>query len=123
MEIVLCGGMRTPFGDFGKSLKDVTLVELGSHAARATLSGAGLAAEKVDQLVWGNVLPVDQEGYLAARAVALKTGLPESSIALNVNRACGSGLQAIISAAEHIGAGHSRVALAGGGENFSRAPY
>ncbi|MGH6942413.1 MAG: thiolase family protein [Hypericibacter sp.] len=119
----MCGGMRTPFGDFGKSLKDVSLVELGNHAARATLNGAGLAAEKVDQLVWGNVLPVDQEGYLAARAVALKAGLLESSIAFNVNRACGSGLQAIISAAEHIGAGHGRVALAGGGENFSRAPY
>ncbi|HWA43909.1 MAG TPA: thiolase family protein [Hypericibacter adhaerens] len=123
MDIVLCGGKRTPFGDFGKSLKDTTLVELGSHAAQATLKGAGLAAEKVDQLVWGNVLPVDQEGYLAARAVALKAGLSESSIALNVNRACGSGIQAIMSAAEHIVAGHSRVALAGGGENFSRAPY
>jgi len=122
-EIVLAGGMRTPFGDFGKSLRDVPLVELGAHAARAAIARCGLKSEAVDHLVWGNVLPVDQEGYLAARAVALKAGLPESSTAMNVNRACGSGLQAIISAAEHIGSGHSSIALAGGGENFSRAPY
>ena len=122
-EIVLAGGMRTPFGDFGKSLRDVPLVELGRHAAVATLERAGLSAEVIDHLVWGNVLPVDQEGFLAARAVALKAGLPESSTALNVNRACGSGLQAVISAAEHIASGHSAIALAGGGENFSRAPY
>lgn len=122
-EIVLVGGMRTPFGDFGKSLRDIPLVQLGAHEARATMAQCGLAAEAVDHLVWGNVLPVDQEGYLAARAVALKAGLAEVSTAMNVNRACGSGLQAIISAAEHIGSGHSAVALAGGGENFSRAPY
>lgn len=122
-EIVLAGGMRTPFGDFGKSLRDVPLVELGRHAAVATLERAGLSAEVIDHLVWGNVLPVDQEGFLAARAVALKAGLPETSTALNVNRACGSGLQAVISAAEHIASGHSAIALAGGGENFSRAPY
>lgn len=122
-EIVLAGGMRTPFGDFGKSLRDVPLVELGRHAAVAALERAGISAEVVDHLVWGNVLPVDQEGFLAARAVALKAGLPETSTALNVNRACGSGLQAVISAAEHIASGHSAIALAGGGENFSRAPY
>lgn len=122
-EIVLAGGKRTPFGDFGKSLRDVPLVELGSHAASATMQGAGMPPEKVDHLVWGNVLPVDQEGYLAARAVALKSGLAEHSIAMNVSRACGSGLQAVVSAAEHIGSGHSSIALAGGGENFSRAHY
>lgn len=122
-EIVLVGGMRTPFGDFGKSLRDVPLADLGAHAARATVSQSGLPAESVDHLVWGNVLPVDQEGYLAARAVALKAGLREAATAMNVNRACGSGLQAIISAGEHILSGHSAVALAGGGENFSRAPY
>jgi acetyl-CoA C-acetyltransferase len=122
-EIVLAGGMRTPFGDFGKSLRDVSLVELGAHAATATLQQAGLGAEVVDHLVWGNVLPVDQEGYLAARAVALKSGMAETSSAMNVSRACGSGLQAIVSAAEHVCTGHSNIALAGGAENFSRAPH
>lgn len=122
-QIVIAGGRRTPFGDFGKSLRDIPLVDLGAHAARATIEDLGANPKDIDHLVWGNVLPVDQEGYLAARAVALKAGLTDTSTALNVNRACGSGLQAIISAAEHIAAGQSRLALAGGGENFSRAPY
>ena len=122
-EIILAGGMRTPFGNFGKSLKDIPLADLGIHATKACLEKAGLDAERVDHLVWGNVLPVDQEGYLAARYIAIKAGLPEESAALNVNRACGSGTQAIISAAQQIMSGHSEVAVAGGGENFSRAPF
>ena len=122
-EIILAGGMRTPFGDFGKSLEDIPLADLGIHATKACLEKAGLNAEHVDHLVWGNVLPVDQEGYLAARYIAIKAGLPEESAALNVNRACGSGTQAIISAAQQIMSGHSEVAVAGGGENFSRAPF
>ena len=122
-EIILAGGMRTPFGDFGKSLKDIPLADMGIHATKACLEKAGLDAEHVDHLVWGNVLPVDQEGYLAARYIAIKAGLPEESAALNVNRACGSGTQAIISAAQQIMSGHSEVAVAGGGENFSRAPF
>ena len=122
-EIILAGGMRTPFGDFGKSLKDIPLADLGIHATKACLEKAVLDAEHVDHLVWGNVLPVDQEGYLAARYIAIKAGLPEESAALNVNRACGSGTQAIISAAQQIMSGHSEVAVAGGGENFSRAPF
>ena len=67
-EIVLTGGMRTPFGDVGKSLNDTPLAALGIHAARPCLERADLDAEHVEHLVWGNVLPVDQEGYLAARA-------------------------------------------------------
>ena len=122
-EIILAGGMRTPFGDFGKSLEDIPLADLGIHATRACLEKSRLDAEHVDHLVWGNVLPVDQEGYLAARYIAIKAGLPEESAALNVNRACGSGTQAIISAAQQIMSGHSEVAVAGGGENFSRAPF
>ena len=122
-EIILAGGMRTPFGDFGKSLKDIPLADLGIHATKACLEKAGIGAERVDHLVWGNVLPVDQEGYLAARYIAIKAGLPEESAALNVNRACGSGTQAIISAAQQIMSGHSEIAVAGGGENFSRAPF
>ena len=122
-EIILAGGMRTPFGDFGKSLRDIPLADLGIHATKACLRQAGLDAAHVDHLVWGNVLPVDQEGYLAARYIAIKAGLPEESAALNVNRACGSGTQAIISAAQQIMTGHGEIAVAGGGENFSRAPF
>lgn len=122
-EIVLAGGMRTPFGDYGKSLKDVPMVDLGVHAAGACLEKAGIGADKMDHLVWGNVLPVDHDGYFASRAIALKVGMPEHSAALNVSRACGSGTQAILTAAEQIISGHGRIALAGGGENFSRGPY
>lgn len=123
VEVVLAGGMRTPFGDFGKSLKDVPLTTLGAHAARACLAKAGLAASEVDHIVWGNVLPVDHDGYFGGRAIALAVGMPVESAALNVSRACGSGSQAILSAAEQILSGHSSVALAGGGESFSRGPY
>jgi acetyl-CoA acetyltransferase family protein len=122
-EIVLAGGARTPFGDFGKSLREVPLTVLGTHAAKACLEKAKLDASRVDHLVWGNCLPVDHDGYFAGRVIALKAGLPVESSALNVSRACGSGTQAIISAAEQILSGHSRIALAGGGENFSRGPY
>ena len=115
--------MRTPFGDFGKSLKDIPLAGLGIHATKACLDKASLKADDVDHLVWGNVLPVDQEGYLAARYIAIEAGLPVESAALNVSRACGSGSQAIITAAEQILSGHGSIAVAGGGENFSRAHF
>ena len=122
-EIVLAGGMRTPFGDFGKSLRNTPMTDLGVHAAGACLSKAGLPAAKVDHLVWGNVLPVDHDGYFASRVIALKVDMPVESCALNVSRACGSGTQAILTAAEQIMAGQGEIALAGGGENFSRGPY
>ena len=122
-EIILAGGMRTPFGDFGGSLRNTPLTVLGTHAVKACLAKAGVAAGKVDHLVWGNVMPVDQDGYFASRVIALNSGMPVESCALNVSRACGSGAQAIITAAEQIITGHGRIALAGGGENFSRGPY
>ncbi|MEM1110968.1 MAG: thiolase family protein [Pseudomonadota bacterium] len=122
-DIVLCQGRRTPFGDFGKSLAGVSGTDLGIHAAKATLAANGLAAERVDHLVCGNVVPVDQGGYFASRVIALGSGMREDSCALNVSRACGSGTQAMVSAAEQIMTGHSAIALAGGYENTSRAPY
>jgi len=122
-EVILAAGRRTPFGDFGKSLKDTPMTDLGVHAAKACLGAAGIAAADVDHMVFGNTLPVDRDGLFSSRVVALKTGLPESSSALNVQRACGTGSQAIASAAQQIMIGHSEVALAGGAENFSRVPY
>ena len=122
-DIVLCSGKRTPFGDFGKSLVDIPGTDLGVHAASATLEAAGLGPTSVDHLVCGNVIPVDQGGFIASRVIALNCGMAEDSRALNVSRACGSGTQAIVSAAEQIITGHSHIALAGGYENTSRAPY
>lgn len=122
-EIVLCQGRRTPFGDFGKSLAAVPGTELATHSAKAALKAAALDPAKVDHLVCGNVVPVDQGGYFASRVIALNAGMSEESRALNVSRACGSGTQAIVTAAEQILTGRSRIALAGGYENTSRAPY
>ena len=122
-DIILASGMRTPFGDFGRSLKSVPLTELGTHAAKACLAKADLSAGDVDHLVFGNAMPVDHNGYFSSRVIALNAGMPVESSALTVSRACGSGTQAIISAAQQIISGHSRIALAGGGENFSRGTY
>lgn len=122
-EIVLCGGKRTPFGDFGRSLRGVPASDLAVHAAKAAAADAGAALDGFDHLVCANVLPVDHDGLFLARVVALKAGLREDSAALGVSRACGSGVQAIVSAAEQILTGHSSLALAGGVESFSRAPF
>ncbi|MCY7317954.1 MAG: thiolase family protein [Ramlibacter sp.] len=122
-DIVLSSGVRTPFGDFGQSLRDVPLSELGVHVVKACLARAGLAATAVDHLVFGNVAPVDHDGLFVSRKIALQAGLPEESAALGVSRACGTGSQAIVSAAQQIHSGHSEVAVAAGGENFSRVPY
>jgi acetyl-CoA acetyltransferase family protein len=123
VDVVLAGGMRTPFGDFGKSLREVPLAALGVHAAKACLVKAGLAASQVDHLVFGNVVPVDYDGHFVSRKVALGAGLPVESSAFAVNRACASGSQAIASAAQNVREGLSGIALAVGGENFSRVPY
>jgi len=122
-DIVLAGGKRSPFGDFGRSLKDVPASDLAVHAARAALDHVGLTPGRIDHLVLGNTLPVDQDGLFGGRVVALKLGMPEDSCAMNVARACGTGLQAIVSAGQQLQSGHSRMALAGGVENYSRAPF
>jgi len=122
-EIVLAGGKRTPFGDFGKSLKDIPLTALATHAAKACVEDAEISPEEIDHVVWGNVLPVDPDGYYTGRAAGLNIGMKDESCAMQVNRACGSGTQAILTAAQQIMTGHGKIALAGGGENFSRAPF
>jgi acetyl-CoA C-acetyltransferase len=122
-EVVIAGGKRTPFGDFGKSLKDIPLSSLATHAAKASVDDAGIQSADIDHIVWGNVLPVDPDGYYVGRVAGLNIGMPENSCALQVNRACGSGTQAIITAAQQILTGHGAIALAGGGENFSRGGF
>ncbi|MCC5986310.1 MAG: thiolase family protein [Pararhodobacter sp.] len=121
--VMLAAGRRSPFGDFGRSLRDVPLARLGAHATRAAIAAAGLDPARLDHLVFGNVTPVDHDGYFISRKVALEAGLPVESSALTVNRACGSGTEAIASAARLVMAGASRLGIAAGGENFSRVPY
>lgn len=122
-EVILGHGARTPFGDFGKTLRDTPLTDLGVHATTAALRRSGAGAGVVDQLVFGNVLPVDGDGHFVSRRVALGAGLPIESSAVTVNRACASGSEAIATAARLIAVGDSEIAVAAGGENFSRAPF
>ncbi len=122
-DIILSSGARTPFGDFGKALREVPLTTLAVHAVRASLQRAGLAAQQVDHLVFGNTAPVDRDGLFASRKVALDAGMAVESAALSVARACGTGSQTILSAAQQIVSGHSEVALAAGAENYSRVPH
>lgn len=119
----MCAGARTPFGDFGKSLREVPHSTLGVHVVRACLERAALAATEVDHLVYGATVPVDHDGHFASRRIALDAGLPVESAALGVVRACGTGSQAILSAAQQILTGHGSIAVAAGGESFSRVPY
>lgn len=122
-DAFIASGKRTPFGDFGKSLRDVPLTRTSVHAVQATLEAVGLAAAKIDHLVFGNTLPVDYDGHFSSRKVALEAGLPVESSALNVNRACGSGSQAIATAAMYVHEGLAELTVAAGGESFSRVPF
>lgn len=122
-QVVLAAGKRTPFGDFGGSLKEIPLAQLGAHATRAAVADSGVQVDRFDHLVFGNVLPVDFDGNFISRKVALEAGLRTESSAFTVNRACGSGSEAIASAARLVQCGASSLAIAAGGENFSRAPH
>jgi acetyl-CoA acetyltransferase family protein len=122
-EIVLAAGVRTPFGDFGRSLREVPLTDLAAHAAKASIRRSGLQTTDFDHFVFGSTLFPDRDTLFGGRVVAIKAGLPEEVPALNVIRACGTGLQALISASQQIKEGQSEIALAGGGENYSRMPH
>lgn len=123
VEIIITAGTRTPMGNYGGSLKDVGLTDMAGHAARACVARSGIAAEAIDHMVFTTTVPTDRDTLFAARVVGVKSGIPESAGALAVVRACASGLQAILSAGQQIESGHSRLALAGGAECYSRAPH
>ena len=107
-QIVLCHPVRTAIGTYGGSLKDMSAPELGAAAIRETLKRSGLAADKIEALVMGNVI---QAGVRMnpARQAGIAAGLPVEVPALSVNRVCGSGAQAVVSAALEIQAGHGRL--------------
>jgi acetyl-CoA C-acetyltransferase len=122
-DIVVLGGARTPFGTFMGSLKNTSAIELGAIAASAALERSGTPASEVDQVVFGNVLQTSKDAIYLARHIALKAGIPIETPALTVNRLCGSGLQAVISAAQSLLLGEGTIALAGGAENMTQAPF
>ncbi|MER6113741.1 thiolase family protein [Streptomyces hirsutus] len=121
-SIVVVDGARTPVGSFGGAFKDTPAHRLGAVAAREALTRAGVAPETVDEVVMGCIGQVGADAY-NARRVALDAGLPVGIPAYTVNRLCGSGLQAVWSAAMQMRWGAADIALAGGDENMSRMPF
>ncbi|MCL4290852.1 MAG: thiolase family protein [Thermoleophilia bacterium] len=120
--VVLLSGVRTAIGRFGGALRDVDAHELGAACIRETLARAGVEPDEVDEVVMGQVGQVGPDAYNARRC-ALAAGIPASSTALNVNRLCSSGLQAIVSAAQELLTGQAAVVVAGGDESMSRQPF
>ncbi|WP_322054252.1 beta-ketothiolase BktB [Paraburkholderia bannensis] len=122
-EVVVVGGVRTAIGKFGGSLKDVSPTELGALVLREVLARSEVKPEDVGHVVFGNVIATEPKDLYLSRVSAINAGIPESTPAFNVNRLCGSGLQAIVSAAQTIMLGDVDVAIGAGAENMSRAPY
>ncbi|MEB3297950.1 MAG: acetyl-CoA C-acyltransferase [Candidatus Sericytochromatia bacterium] len=122
-SIVLLGGARTPFLEFGGPGRDLSPTELGVVAAQGALERAGVSATDIEDVVMGNVVHCREDAAYLARHVALHAGIPIEAPALTVNRLCGSGLQAVVTAAQDILLGEAEVALAGGTESLSTAPY
>ncbi len=122
-DIVILAGARTPFGNLGGALADLTATDLAVVAADAAIVRSGVAREAIDEVVFGNVIQTSADAIYLARHVGLRAGLPVGVPALTVNRLCGSGLQAIFSAAQSLALGTATYALAGGSENMSQAPH
>lgn len=122
-EVVFVGAARTAIGSFGGSLKDVPPADLGALVIKTALERAGVAPKDVGHVVVGHVIPsVPQDAYIS-RVAALNAGVPQEAPAFNVNRLCGSGLQAIVSAAQAIQLGDCEVAVGAGAESMSRGAY
>ncbi|MFS8037943.1 acetyl-CoA C-acyltransferase family protein [Xanthobacter sp. AM11] len=122
-DIVIVGAARTAIGTFGGALKDVPLSQLATIAVKAALERSAVEPGAVGHLVLGNVIPTEPRDAYLSRVAALNAGLPQDVPAFNVNRLCGSGLQAIVSAAQTIALGDADIAVGGGAESMSRGPY
>lgn len=122
-DVVFLSGVRTGFGSFGGTLKDLSATELGAIAARHAVQRSGLKPDQVDHVVFGNAQQTSADAIYLARHVGLKAGLPIESPAVTVNRLCGSGFEAIIQGAQQILLGESNAVLAGGAESMSQAPH
>ncbi|TMD85771.1 MAG: thiolase family protein [Chloroflexi bacterium] len=120
--IVVAGAVRTSIGKFAGAFKDTPTSDLGANAIRAAVERAGISPDVVDEVILGCVGQVGEDAF-NARLATLKAGLPEKTTAFNVNRLCGSGLQAINSAVQELRTGEAEVVVAGGNENMSIQPY
>ncbi|HEV3473802.1 MAG TPA: beta-ketoacyl synthase N-terminal-like domain-containing protein, partial [Actinomycetota bacterium] len=119
---VIVSGARTPIGKFGGGFRDLPAVELGAAAIREALSRAGVAGEQIDYVLIGQVLQAGA-GQITARQAAVAAGVPKHVPAITINKVCLSGLNAVALADQLIGAGEIEIAVAGGMESMSQAPY
>ncbi|MDP9140346.1 MAG: acetyl-CoA C-acyltransferase family protein [Pseudomonadota bacterium] len=122
-EIFVVGAVRTAIGSYGGTLKDVPLADLATTAIKASLERSGVSAEQVGHVVMGTVIPTETRDAYLGRVAAMNAGIPKETPAYNVNRLCGSGMQAIISAAQTILLGDAGIAIGAGAESMSRGPY
>ncbi|MFO7894118.1 MAG: acetyl-CoA C-acetyltransferase [Longimicrobiales bacterium] len=122
-EIVILSGRRTPFGTFGGMLKDYTATDLGTVASTSALEEAGVSPDEIQHVLFGNALQTSADAIYLARHVGLRAGVPDEVPALTLNRLCGSGFQAVVSAAQEIMLGQADVCLVGGTESMSQAPH
>lgn len=122
-EVVVLSGVRTPIGSFGKGLKDLPPTALAAEAAKAAIARAGIDPAQVEHACFGQVINTEPRDLYLSRVAVIEAGCGESTPAFNVNRLCGSGLQAVVSAAQSILLGDCTTAVAGGAESMSRAPY
>ena len=121
--IVILSGARTAIGTFGGGLSGLAPIDIATVAAKAALHRAAIAPELIGQVVFGNVIATEPRDMYLSRVAAINAGIPVGTPAMNVNRLCGSGVQAIVSAAQALMLGDADFALAGGAECMSRAPY
>jgi acetyl-CoA C-acetyltransferase len=122
-EVVVLSGARTAIGRYGGSLKDIPPTDMAAAVTKEAIERAGIAPEDVQQAVYGNCIHTEKRDFYFSRVAAVNAGIPVTTPAYTVNRLCGSGLQAIVSASQMILLGDADVAVAGGGESMSRAPY
>ena len=122
-EIYVVSAVRSAIGTFGGSLKDLPLADLATQVCRASIERAGIDPAQIGHVVMGTVIPTEARDAYLGRVAAMNAGIPKETPAFNVNRLCGSGLQAIVSAAQSLMLGDAEVALATGAESMSRGPY
>jgi len=122
-DIVILSAARTAIGTFGGALSGLAPHEIATHAAKAAIARAGIGAERIGAVVFGHVINTEPKDMYVSRLAAMGAGVPETTPAMNVNRLCGSGAQAIVSAAQALMLGDADFALAGGAECMSRSPY
>lgn len=122
-DIVILGGARTAIGTFGGSLAGTSPIELGTRVAQAALARAGVTGEQIGHVAFGHVINTEPRDMYLSRVAAMNAGIPDTTPAMNVNRLCGSGVQAIVSVAQSLMLGDAAFGLAGGAENMSRSPY